>query len=287
MAGSRGTSIAIATLLLGGLAALAGCGGDEEDPRRRAVEALARVPIADAYELRVALREPGGRRRIVRVVVEARDLPRPSGVWKATYEVDVAGRPAYELQSAARRDVVSVSVGTGSASLVPPEVGRRVTYASTLPRRVLDSRFLLAPYDRVTLDPSSWPGELEPVAGPAAGVDRLEGPALADAVVRDARSFVESVAGGDRAASGAKAAGAEMAVDVGPDGRLQLLVARARIEGGGRVSVQLTARPAGRGGLSSVRAQAGAPLRALPPVMRGAVPPRVRDAFGVGDPLGG
>lgn len=287
MPGSRGTSLAVAALLVGGPTALLACGGDGADPRERALEALARVPIADAYELRVALREPGGRRRIVRLVVEARDLPRPSGVWKATYEVDVAGRPSYELQSAARQDVVSVSVGSGASSRVPSEVGRSVTFASRLPRRVLDSRFVLAPYDRVTLDPSSWPGRLEPVAGPAAGVDRLEGPALAEAVVRDARSFVESVAGRDRAASGAKADGAEMAVDVGADGRLQLLVARAGIEGGGRVSVQLTARPVGRGGLSSLRARAGAPLRRLPPVMRGAVPPRVRDAFGVGDPQGG
>lgn len=287
MAARVRTSVAVAALLSGAPVVLLGCGGGGEDPRLRAEQALARVPIVDAYELRVALREPGGRRRIVRLVVDARDLPRPSGTWQATYEVDLAGREPYELRSAARREIVSVSVGSASGALVPPEVGRSVTFASRMPRRVLDSRFVLAPYDRVTIDPTSWPGRLETVAGPAAGVDRVEGPAIADAVVRDARSFVRSVAGRDPAASGAKAAGAEMAVDVGEDGRLQQLVARAGIEGGGRVSVQLTARPVDAGGLTAIRARAGAPLRLLPPIMRGAVPPRVRDAFGVGDPQGG
>ncbi|MTD46900.1 hypothetical protein GKE82_22060 [Conexibacter sp. W3-3-2] len=47
--------------------------------------------------------------------------------------------------------------------------------------------------------------------------------------------------------------------------------------------MQLRARPTGRD-LTGVRTTAGAPLRRLPGPMRGAVPPRVRGAFGVGAP---
>jgi len=268
------------------LLVLAGCGGGDEDTRTRALDALAGVPIADAYALRVALREPGGRRRILKLTVDARESPRPSGTWRATYEVDLAGEEPYVVESGARQDVISVSVGR-SGRPVPASVGRPVTFASKRPRRVLDSRFVLAPYDRSTLDPSLWPQRLEPVAGPDADTDRLEGPADAQVLLDDARDLLESVAGPDPAGRDAAAQGAEMAVDVDPGGRLERLVARGRITGGGRVSVELTARPTARGGLETVRARPGVSLRRLPAAMRGAVPPRVRDAIGVDEPGGG
>lgn len=271
-------------LVAGAILALWGCGGDDEDPRSRVVQALARVPIADAYDLRVALREPGGRRRIVKLQVDARELPRPSGTWRATYEVDEAGRTPYVVESAARRDVVSVSVGRTPRQAVPAEVGRRVTFASRLPSRVLDSPFVLAPYDRSTIDPTAWPVRLAPVSGAPAGVERLEGPAASEVVLEDLRGFVGSVVGDEPARNGATGQGAVMAVDVGPTGQVDQIVARVGIAGGGRASVQLRTRRPGRGGLETVRAQTGAPLRAVPRIMRGAVPPRVRAAFGVGAP---
>ncbi|PTL56528.1 hypothetical protein C7Y72_16370 [Paraconexibacter algicola] len=270
-------------LTVGAAGAVLGCGGAGADDQARLTEALARVPIADAYDLRVALREPGGRRRIVKLVVDARTTPRPSGAWRATYEVDIAGRDPYVVESAARDDVVSVGVGRTATQPIPAEVGRRVTFASRLPRRVLDSPFVLAPYDRDTLNPTVWPRELSRVAGPDADTDRLEGEADAVALLQDLRSFVGSVTGGDPARRGRGPESAEMGVDIGPDGRVELLVARVRIAGGGRGSVQLRARPTGRD-LTGVRATAGAPLRRLPGPMRGAVPPRVRGAFGVGAP---
>lgn len=264
----------------GGALALTGCGDDAGDARPRVLDALARVPVADAYELRVALREPGGRRRIVKLSVDARETPRPSGTWRATYEVDVAGRDPYVVESSARQDVVAVSVGRGISQPIPREVGRAVTFASRVPRRVLDSPFVLAPYDRATLDPSAWPLALET----AQDADRVEGSADAEVLLEDLRGFVAGVVGDDPADRGARAGDAELAITVGPEGRLGTLDASLRIAGGGRASVQLRARETGRGGLETVRARSGAPLRRLPAVMRGAVPPRLRQAFGLGEP---
>lgn len=277
-------SAGVALLVVVPAAWLGACGGDGEDVGARALTALARVPIADAYELRVALREPGGRRRILRVTVDARAQPRPSGTWRAAYEIDVAGRPRYGVESAARRGILSVSVGRRGSGDVPSEVGRRVTYASRIPARVLDSPFVLAPYDRATLDPALWVDGLEPGVAPTAGVSRVEGPVVAQALLDDARRLLRAVVGPDPAGDDADATGGELALDVAGDGTLAGITASTRIEGGGRVSVQLQARQVGRGGLEVLRATAGAPLRRLPEVMRGAVPPRVRTAFGVDDP---